>query len=185
MSVLKKARLPARCMRFFSLTASIFTIVLGLGVMYSSFLWQKDFTDAKIAAGYPTVFMDNIMVHPVKGFTDALSYINTYTPEDAVILSDLTAGNYIPAYTGRRVFVGHDNTVNEERKLTDARAFFDGAMDSQEAQAWMFLTNITHVFFGPQEKKSGKNLSELYPFLRLAYTNSDVTVFTVPSAKTQ
>jgi len=154
-------------------------IAVGLGIMYCSFLWQKDYVNQKVAAGWPAVAMKNVMVYPVTGFVDALSFIEKETPEDAVILSDLTAGNYIPAYAGRTVFVGHDNTMDKEKKLSDVQLFYTGTMKAPQARAWLFQNRITYVFWGPQEKESQKDLPSLYPFLQEAYKNSDVTMYRV------
>ena len=158
----------------------IIPIALGFGVMTSSFLWQKDFIDQKIAAGWPGITMNNIIVYPITGFVDGLMYLEKNIPKDAVVLSDMTAGNYIPPYTGRRVFVGHDNTVNLESKREEARMFFRG--ETNDAYEWLTGNGIGSVFFGPQEKELGKlqDLITAYPFLQEVYKNVDVTIYVVP-----
>ncbi|MCJ7826145.1 hypothetical protein MUP56_00845 [Patescibacteria group bacterium] len=188
-SVLKKACLPARTryismsIKFFSLVVPILLIVVGLGVMISSFFWQKDFVDQKVRAGWPVISMNNVMVYPVTGYTDAFSFIEKHTEPDAVILSDFAAGNYIPPYTGRTVYVGHDNTVNKEQKVDLVRRFYQGEMRPADALVWLSQNRITHVFFGPQEKESQKDIASLYPFLHEVYSNADVTVYAVFPAK--
>lgn len=184
------AKLGKRTSKFFPLIARsmlsivsfsvpLFLITIGLLVMVSSFLWQKDFVDQKVAAGWPAIYMNNVIVYPVTGFVDALVYLEKNTPKDTVILSDMTAGNYIPPYIGRTVYVGHNNTVNLEAKLEEVHTFFRGV--KPDAYSWMKNNGIGYVFFGPQEKESGsiKNLKAVYPFLQEVYTNADVTVFAV------
>jgi len=189
-SVLKKACLPARTcfismsIKFFSLTAPILIIAVGLGVMISSFFWQKDFVDQKIRAGWPAISMNNVMVYPVTGFISALSFIEKQTPVGAIILSDLTAGNYIPPYTGRTVYVGHDNTLHKEQKVDLVHRFYQGEMRPAEAEVWLSQNRISYVFFGPQENESHKDIASLYPFLHEVYRNMDVTIYAVFPANT-
>jgi len=183
-SVLKKSYLPARkgfsgvyVIKMLVLTIPIFIIVVGIGVMISSFFWQKDFIDQKVAAGFPGIAMNNVIVYPINGFTDALTFIQENTPKGAIILSDMTAGNYIPPYTGRRVFVGHNNTVFLEDKLEAVHAFYRGEM--KHADVWLTNEHISFIFFGPEEREVGK-LSELqtvYPFLNEVYRNNDVIIY--------
>jgi hypothetical protein len=155
----------------------LFIIVVGIGVMISSFFWQKDFIDQKVAAGYPQIAMNNVIVYPIIDFTDALEFIQTKTPQDAIILSDMTAGNYIPPYTGRRVFVGHNNTVFLEDKLEAVHTFFRGEMT--DAENWLTKEHISFIFFGPQEREVGKlnELKTAYPFLKEVYRNTEVILY--------
>ena len=164
-------------------TLYLIPITLGLGVMYSSYLWQKDFINQKVGAGWPAIPMNNVIVYPITSFTDGLRFIEIHTPPDAIILSDVAAGNYIPPHTGRRVFVGHDNTVDKEKKLIVVRRFFQEEMTADEAYTWIVQNHIIYVFFGPQEQESKKNIARLYPFLREVYKNSGVTIFSVNPAK--
>lgn len=165
--------------RFFSLFIPIIMIILGLSVMISSFFWQQDFINQKVSAGWPMISMNNVMVYPITGFTDALSFIEKNTPPDAVILTELTAGNYIPAFTGRTVFVGHDNTPSKEIKLADAKRFFKGLLTMEQAVEWLGSQYITYIFYGPEEKAELGDIGSLYPFIQEVYKNTDVTIYKV------
>ncbi len=179
----KFLRLAKGALKVFSLAVPILLITVGLGVMASSFLWQKDFIDQKVIAGWPAVTMNNYIVYPISGFTDALKFLETSSVKDAVILSDMTAGNYIPPYTGRRAFVGHDNTVHLEKKREEVHQFFRGK--TKDAPQWLIKNDIHYIFFGPEEKEEGSRTTLLtsYPFLKEAYRNPDVIIyFFTPSA---
>ena len=89
---------------------------MGLLHMYSSWLWQRDFVDHKIRATTPLVPTGSYVMYPLKDFLSAIVFIQDSVLRDAVILSETTAGNYIPVYSGNRVYVGHDNTVRFESK---------------------------------------------------------------------
>ena len=152
----------------FVLYMVLFIIIgLGLGNMYSSYLWQRDFYIMKIRAGWPAIPMNNYIVYPLRSFADAIGGIASVTGKDAVILSEVTAGNYIPAVAGRRVYIGHDNTVNRETKDIYVKKFYRLQMTRQEARNWMTEAGITHVFWSVQEEEEGKGkkLTTVYPFL--------------------
>jgi len=174
-----QAKLLVKIQKYVAICIPMILIVVGFGVMMSSFLWQKDFIDQKVAAGWPQIYMNNVIVYPITGFVDALVYLEKNTPKDAIVLSDMTAGNYIPPYTGRRVFVGHNNTVNLEEKLSGTQLFFRG--EKKDAYTWLKNNGIGYIFFGPQERELGK-LQELiatYPFLTELYKNNDVVLYRV------
>lgn len=155
------------------------TIALGLGVMYSSWLWQRDFVDHKIRASYPLVPTGSYVMYPLKDFISAIIFIQDATSRDTAILSETTAGNYIPVYSGNTVYVGHDNTVKAEEKKELVRQFFGGTMDPVTALRWLDENNLKVVFFGPQEREDGgiQELSAVYPFLQPVYGNATVTVY--------
>jgi hypothetical protein len=161
------------------MTLPFLSILYGGMAMYHQYLWQKDFIDQKIRAGWPAIPMDNYIVYPSKGFIDAISFIDTKADAQSVILTEITAGNFIPARTGRLVYVGHENTSYKEEKLGTAKQFYQGKMDPKAAYAWIQKEGITHVFVGPEEKldMEGIDLPTVYPFLRQIYTNPDATIY--------
>ncbi|MBI3955743.1 hypothetical protein HY339_00650 [Candidatus Gottesmanbacteria bacterium] len=155
-------------------------IAVGLGVMYSSYLWQKDFIDHKMRAAYPLVPTGSYVMYPLKDFIAAIRYIQDATGDrTTVILSETTAGNYMPVYSGNTVYVGHANTVRAEEKEVLVKEFFSGRMKPDDAKAWLERENLRWIFFGPQEKEDGGvgDLSKVYPFLTQAYKNAFVMVF--------
>ncbi len=166
--------------RFLAVLLPTALIILGIGQMYSSFLWQKDFVDHKIRATTPLVPTGSYVMYPLKDFYTAMLYLEDQTKRTDVILSETTAGNYMPVYSGNTVYVGHDNTVNAEVKKVLVSKFYSGAMSAEEAKAWLSTIPTHVIFFGPQEREEagGKVLTECYPFLTEAYTNPTVTVYT-------
>lgn len=157
------------------------TIAFGLGVMYSSWLWQRDGIDTKQQAMWPLVPTGSYIMYPLKDFISAIVAIQDSTSRDTPILSETTAGNYIPVYAGNSVYVGHANTVRAEEKEERVRQFYSGQMNPSEAQTWLARENLKVVFFGPQEAEDGRitDLSAVYPFLERAYQNGFVTVYRV------
>lgn len=157
----------------------IMIIVMGIGVMYSSILWQKDFSDTKLMAAYPFVPTRSTVMYPLKDFIRAQKFIQDNTTRDTVILSETTAGNYIPVYSGNRVYVGHDNTVASEAKQVAVKQFFSGQLPQEEARNWLATSGLSVIFFGPQEQEDGgvTDLQRIYPFLDVIYENTMVKVY--------
>lgn len=162
-------------------TVWFLSILYGITAMYHQFLWQKDFVDMKVRAGWPVIAMNNYIVYPTKGFVDAVSFIERETPKDAIILSAIVAGNYIPPRTGRRVYLGHENTSYKEEKVEVAKRFYKGLMSREEAYRYMIREGISYVFWGPQEQEQGEGvrIESVYSFLREVYRNGEVTIYQI------
>ncbi|MBI4066263.1 hypothetical protein HY411_00960 [Candidatus Gottesmanbacteria bacterium] len=162
-----------------SIAAPMVIIVVGLGVMYSSWLWQRDFIDHKMRATYPLVPTGSYVMYPLKDFIAAMKFLQDATSRQTAILSETTAGNYLPVYSGNTVYVGHANTVRAEEKEAIVKQFFSGRMNMDEARASLTRENLRWIFFGPQEKEDGGvgDLGKVYPFLMEAYKNAFVTVY--------
>ncbi len=158
-------------------------ILLGLGSMYSSWLWQRDFVDHKLIADYPLVPRGAEVMYPLRDLIDAMMWLQVYTSRDAVVLSGQSTGNLIPVYSGNTVYVGHANTVNLEEKLPLVESFYRGDMPASQARTWLDASRISYVFFGPEEAEfstySAKELTSLYPFLEKIYQNSRVYLYRV------
>lgn len=156
-------------------------IGIGLFHMYSSYLWQKDFVDHKIRATVPLVPTGSYVMYPLKDFVRAIQVLEEQTPATAVILSETTAGNYIPVIAGRTVYAGHDNTVRYEQKREEVATFFAGKMNPSDARVWLMVSRARYVFFGPQEQADGgvNRLESVYPFLKKFYENDHVVLYQV------
>jgi len=186
MTGLETARLPARLFLYVMYHVSFVIptglILLGGGVMYSSWLWQRDFVDHKMRSSYPLVPTGSYVMYPLKDFVLAMKFLQDATSRDTVILSETTAGNYMPVYSGNRVYVGHANTVKAEEKEAAVRFFFRGSMTAGSAKDWLRKERLSWIFFGPQEMEEAGtgDLANIYPFLVPSYKNSYVTVYHLP-----
>ena len=86
-----------RSLRYVGVLASIVLVGIGFFHMYSSYLWQRDFIDHKIRATLPLVPTGSYVMYPLKDFVAAMGYIQDVSKGQGVVLSETTAGNYIPA----------------------------------------------------------------------------------------
>ena len=159
----------------------IVVILTGVGIMYSSWLWQRDFTDHKIRASLPLVPSGSYVMYPLKDFIAGMTYLGAATPRDSVVLSMQTTGNYIPVYAGNTVYFGHANTVKYEEKKVPVESFFAGTMDPNTALQWIRGARISYVYFGPQEQEVAniRAFDTVYPFLQPIYTNPHVVIYRV------
>jgi len=155
-------------------------ILMGLGVMASMVLWLTDQGRSK-RTGTWVVPTGTQLIYPLKDFMDAIFYLRDYTSHNKVILAYETAGNFIPAYAGNYVYMGHANTPDEEYKKDQAGKFFEGLMKPEEAHKFLSDESIAYVYFGSQEKDLGKiqDLQAVYPFLKEIYQNSRVKIYQV------
>lgn len=155
-------------------------IGLGVGQMHSSYYWQTDFIDHKIRASMPLVPTGSYVMYPLKDFLMAITFLQDATSRDTVILSETTAGNYIPVYSGNTVYVGHANTVRKAEKEELVKQFYGGRMKPDQALSWIRENKFGAVFYGPQEKEDNQyadDLAEMYPFLTPAFKNGFVTIY--------
>ena len=158
-------------------------VAMGFLVMISMVLWL---TDQAVAKRYGTwkVPIRAELAYPLKDFMEAIFYLRDNTEREQVVLSFVTAGNYIPPYAGNYVFIGHANTPDEDGKEVEVARFFKGEFEEREAEEFMEKERISFVFYGPQEKAFGEiaDLSKTYAFLEKVYGNAEIIIYRVNSA---
>lgn len=164
---------------FFSkvLFLSFFLLLLSLPGIYASLSGQFQFIKEKVAATLPLVPYPPQVMYPLKDWWEAIEWLEKNTNNQQAVLSDITAGNYIPAYAGNVVWLGHPaETVFYEVKRRKMIEFFSGAI--REKEAWEFLkeNSISFIFYGPQEKSFGY---PSYSFLKPVFESEYVTIYQV------
>lgn len=184
--VLKSSDLIERNIRevFLAIFIILFSLFLitNLFMMTVSMKWQTTFITQRIYATIPLVPYPPQTMYPLKTWMDGIRWLWTNTKRDDVVLAEITAGNFIPAYAGNTVYFGQSNTVDYDRKASEVDAFFRGAMTANQAELFLKNGPVRYVFFAVQEKEksNGKSLDSFYPFLKPVFSNPDVTIYTFP-----
>jgi len=99
----------------------------------------------------------------------ALDWLNTHAPPDSIVLSDVDTGNYIPARTSLRSYIGHGpETICLDAKPPACsvgkrdlvRRLFAGDMSAAERRALFDTNRIRYVIF-PQGSSNTAPIPEL------------------------
>ena len=86
----------------------------------------------------------------------AFDFIRANLPGDAVILCSPATGNFLPAWTGRRVLYGHEfETVNASQTRQEVTELFDGRTTPAQALDILHKQQVQFVFVGPRERALG------------------------------
>lgn len=169
----KNPLLRLGCFLFFGII-----IINGIIHVIFSLKRQTDFIQQRVYASIPLVPYPSQVMYPLKDFANSIVWLGKNTREDEVILSKVTAGNYIPAYAGNFVYLGHfPESPDYHKRENIVISFFQGIMTNQEARKFLKDNSIGYIFYGPQEKENGK--IEKYDFLTPVYKTFNVTIFKV------
>jgi hypothetical protein len=132
---------------------------------------------------FSAVFMTDLRIKEVKSLNpwyyqaiavkQAFDFIKKQ-PSSGV-LSAYVLGNYIPYYTGKKVYLGHPNqTPDFQGKYLKMTNFYQGKFKNEQALDFLKDNHLSLVIYGKEEKKMGK-LN--YPFLKKIFANQEVTVY--------
>lgn len=159
---------------------AVAVIVLGLSVMTSMYLWKRGETAGKKSGGW-LVPIGIQLAYPLKDFMDGVFFLRDNTNTSKVVLAYVTASNYIPAYAGNYVYIGHANTPDEVEKNKIVANFFSGKMTKDAMNSFIRKENISYIYYGPQEKEwnGGKKMEDIYPDLKKIYENKMVEIYKV------
>ncbi|OGG16017.1 hypothetical protein A3D77_03175 [Candidatus Gottesmanbacteria bacterium RIFCSPHIGHO2_02_FULL_39_11] len=148
-------------------------------ILYSSYDWQREFIVERAHADHPLVPYPPQTLPPLKSWMDAIRFLENNTSHDDVVIAQITAANYIPAYAGNTVWWGQTNTYDYFRKQKLMEDFFKGEMSESQAIHLIAEGNIKYVFVGPQERDmmTGKKITDVYPFLNSFFKNSTVEIY--------
>jgi len=125
-----------------------------------------------------TIPYPNTIDYPPKSWMDGFTWLRKNTNPDDVVLSDYTAGNFIPTYGGNTVYYGHSvETFDSIRKKDEIIQFFSSD-DSSFQEQFLSDNHIKYVFFGPQEKALRQTQLSL-PSAILVFENDLVSIFKV------
>ena len=110
----------------------------------------------------------------------AMSWIEENADSDDVVLSSLTTGQYIPAWTGTHAFIAHwAFTVDYYTKTDIVSTFFSEETDDHYRQDILRTHNVDYVLVGPAEKDLGSADFHSVPFMDEVFKTPLVEVYKV------
>jgi len=115
-----------------------------------------------------------------KDIVTAAKWLKT-TPKDSVIYNSANnVINVLPAYSGRRVFVGHGvETPLFAQKQFEVNWFFDKNRAEQSEINYLNNRSIDYIFYSSSEKAIGEYDPNIKSYLSEVYQNTTVTIYKV------
>lgn len=111
---------------------------------------------------------------------EAMDWLATHTRPSDIVLSSYKVGNYIPARSGNRVFLGHGpETIHVEEKENIVRQFFQAQGSDTYRKEILRRYSIAYLFYGPAERALGDFQPATKPYLKEAFTNGRYTIYEV------
>lgn len=115
---------------------------------------------------------------------DALRYLESTVSSRDVVLASETLGQYVPALTGARSYVGHwAQTLDYYTKRDNVQAFFDAATAEAERERILRDHRVSYVLFSNLERalpdEGGDFDPSTAPYLTEVYANEVVTIYQV------
>lgn len=155
-------------------------VILGIVQAVYSIKSQAQFIDQRARATLPLVPNPPQIMYPLTDFYNGLIWLENNTGKDTVVLSKITAGNYIPAYSGNFVYLGHGSeTPHYEQRSLIASGFFSGNLTEKEAYEFLKTEHIGYIFYGPQEKENSQKDISTYQFLKPVFQSNQVIIYKV------
>lgn len=110
----------------------------------------------------------------------AFKWLEDNTHPSEVVLSSYETGNFIPGWSGNKVFIGHwAETLNRASKEKILRRFFDSSTDDAVRIDILKTYNIKYILYGKNERLLGGFKPGDNAYLYLVYENPSVLIFKV------
>ena len=165
---------------FISLIIIIPIVALGLAQSYFSIKAQTDFIHQRVVAGQPLVPYPPQVMYPLKDMFNAFIWLDKNTKNEEVVLSHIYAGNYIPAYSGNFVYLGHNpETPHYDERVKKLETFYSGTMEEKDAKKFLKEENISYILYGPQEREKSVVDIKKYDFLKEDLRSNLVIIYAI------
>lgn len=110
----------------------------------------------------------------------AMQWLRDNVSIDEVTFSSYYMGNYIPAYSGRVVWIGHGpQTIDLPDKHATMQWFWENQEEGDAKQEFLDSWEIDWVWYGRKEKELGSYSPASAIYLQLEYSNSQVELYRV------
>ncbi|MEP6988266.1 MAG: DUF6541 family protein, partial [Chloroflexota bacterium] len=114
------------------------------------------------------------------GEYSALQYLDTKVKGDDVVLANLGLGQFVPAITGARTFVGHwAQTLKFKDKFAMVQTFYNEATSDADRQIMLDTYKVTYLIYSPEEATLGKFDPSTANYLQQVYEDGNTKVYKV------
>jgi len=118
--------------------------------------------------------------YPPTGEIEAFEWLKNNTDESAIVLSSSEVGNFLPAYSGRRVFVGHNpQSIYFGLKVSLAERFFGSETSEDAKKAFLDEWNISYVVYADRDKQYRGFVEPEGAYLEKVFSTNAATVYRV------
>lgn len=114
--------------------------------------------------------------YPPKEWMEGFDWLKINSKPSEIVLSDFTAGNFVPTYGGNTVFYGHKTETYDSEKKREAIEDFFQTNDYKKQELFLITNRISYIFFGPQEKAYGDSSLKI-PNTKIVFKNSMVIIY--------
>jgi uncharacterized membrane protein len=149
-------------------------IVAGLLILIlptNIYLWVWRFLDLSRHSAPYYLYQDEIR---------AMDWLSDQKQPDAVVLSSLTIGQYIPAVSGTHAYLAHwAETLDFFAKSEMVDTYFSKSATDEQRREILSQGNVDYVYVGPVEKELGAASLSHQTSLQMVYSNDLVTIYKV------
>ena len=134
-----------------------------------------------VAAEIMIILWNRYPVYINRDIYGGLLWLKERAAGEDIILSSAISGNIIPAFTGRKVYIGHGHqTTDWYAKFYASELFFFGnnSADSKK-NSWLKEQGIDYVFFGDKERSLGGFEPSSKPYLSPVYSSEHLIIYRV------
>ena len=166
-AVLKRPRYNAAGMQ-----RLIFLSLVGLAGLGNVYLYASTLIELGIQQPYP-LFRPEAEI-------EAMAWLEGQIEPGDVVLTSYRTGSFLPYQTGATVIVGNRyETGDFQTRRDEAGQFFQPDTTDQWRQDLLAQYHVGYVFFGPEERRLGRDMVEVGEYLEPIYQNGEVIVYQV------
>ena len=120
------------------------------------------------------------IIYPPQKKIEAMRWLKENTDHNDIIMAQYTNGNFMPAITGRHVFVGHGiETIDFKIKYSQNEALFNKQLSDEYIQKILAENKINYIFFSLFEKYHLQWNPEKKEYLNKVFDNQEVQIYKV------
>lgn len=154
----------------------LLTFLPTLSTLYLLYYDQFDYEVYFAKNSLPNIPYPPYIDYPPADWMEGFIWLKNNSKPNEIVLSDFTAGNFIPTYGGNTVFYGHKTETYNADKKGEAVVNFFKSEDANEQKLFLIKNSINYIFYGPQEK-SYRKTDLTIPGTKTVYKNPIVTIY--------